>query len=130
SAGACVAYYKHVLLTRSAKRRLTRPPFVFRISSSRLESDKWYLLRQTVQGAQPTDNGAAVHGHDRPLRKTPLQDLPGRFVAGIAVGRHEYQAVGDVEVRIGGRHALAGNLQRLRHGQFNDLQRTAVREPK
>jgi len=68
SAGAFVAYYKHVLQRRNAKRQLTRPSLVFRISSSHMHHDfleivlpvSWpntFLSRRFRFGREPTVEG-------------------------------------------------------------------------
>ncbi len=58
---------------------------------------------------------------DFAVRKHLGQDVQRHAVVGIVKGGHQHQAVGDVEIGIAGRQALAAEDHRARHGQLDNV---------
>ena len=54
------------------------------------------------------------------------QDVQRHAVVGVVEGGHQHQPVGDVEIGVAGRQALAAKDDRARHRQFDQRELLAV----
>ena len=84
------------------------------------------LLRHAVQRAQAPDQVHAVDADHFAAGKNLGQHVQRHAVVGIVERGHQHQAVGDVEVGVAGRQALAAKDDRPRHGQLDDGELLAV----
>src|SRR5256712_9694515 len=88
-----------------------------------------FLLRQTVNRAQSPHEIHRVDAHHGSVREHLAQHAQGRTVVRIIERGHEHRCVPHVEVRVACGQALAGELERRRHGAIDHLDRRPVPEP-
>src|SRR5262249_11995554 len=93
---------------------------------SRLSGGRGQLLGHAVDGAKAQDQIAAVDADDFAVRQKFRQGVERDPVVGIVEYRHEDNSVGDVEISVAGRQALAVEKDRRGHGECLDSQRLTV----
>ena len=69
---------------------------------------------------RPHTRSTAVDADDFAVGKQLGEDAERDAVVGVVEGGHQHEAVGDVEVCIAGRQALAAEDDGARQGQFDD----------
>jgi len=75
-----------------------------------------------VERTQTPNQFHGIHPDNAVIWELVLENVQRVLVIRIPIGRHQHQTIGDVEVRVAGRKALAFMLQVTRHGQFHDAQ--------
>ena len=79
-----------------------------------------------MQGAESPDEIDGMDADDFAVGKKLGENFERDAVVGIVEGRHQDQAVGDIEVGVAGGKALAAKDDRARQGQFDDRELLAV----
>src|SRR5688572_5334951 len=93
----------------------------------RVRSRQWLLLGKAMDRAEAPNQPAAIYADHVSIRQMLLKDRH-RFPIAIALAkdRHEESAVGEVEIQVGGRHALAVDRHRLWHRQLENIEPATV----
>src|ERR1035437_94986 len=81
-----------------------------------------FLLGEAVEGTQAPDEVDGVDADDFAVGEAGGDDVERAAVIRSIEGGDQYQAVGDVEVGVAGREALAFEDDGRGHGEFDDLE--------
>jgi len=86
-----------------------------------------FLLGEAVEGAQAPDQVDGVDADYFAVGEAAGDDVEGVAVVAVVEGGDEDERVGDVEVGVAGREALAFEDYGRGHGEFDDLEGLVVK---